>query len=216
MAVTAASIVRSAHEILQDLAGVYWPATELVRYMNEAQREIARLRPDQKTVTRDESLVAGARQTLAADVQALIDIPRNTTSKNTIRKVDMFQLDAVVSGWQAAATAADIIHFMHDMRDPRTFYVYPPASNGQQVNATFSLYPTAVADPSGPTYTGVTGNIDLPDHWATPILNYMLFRAFSKDAEYGGNAAEAVAYKALFDAATGEQLQSTAAVAPKN
>jgi hypothetical protein len=217
MAVTAASIVKSAQEILSDLAGVRWPAGELVRYLNEAQGEIARVRPDQKTITRNEALIAGAGQTIPADAQALIDIQGNAAGrKRAIRKIDQIQLEAVQRDWQSRAPGPEILHYMHDIRDPRTFYVYPPASEGQLVNVVLSLYPADVPDPVGSnTYNGVAGSIDLPDHWKTSILNYMLYRAYAKDAEYGGNAQMAAQYLALFDKDTGAQLASTAAVAPK-
>jgi len=217
MAVTAASLVQSAQEILSDVAGVRWPATELVRYMNEAQREIARIRPDQKTVTRTQALVAGARQTLPADVQALIDIQGNVGGRQrAIRKIEQIQLEAVMRDWQSRPPGPEILHFMHDIRDPRTFYVYPPAANGQQVNGVFALYPTPLLDILvGPLPDSVSGNIDLPDHWATAVLNYMLYRAYAKDAEYGGNSQLAAQYLALFKEDTSAQLASTAAVAPK-
>lgn len=215
MTTPAASIIQLAQELLNDTSGVRWPAPELVRYLNDGQLEVARLRPDQKTTTRDETLSAGARQTLANDVQALMDITTNPGSKAAIRKTDMPQLDAVVPGWQALPPATDIVHFMHDLRDPRTFYVFPPASEGQQVRCVVATYPTPVGNPSGPTYAAVTGTIGLPDHWGPTLLNYVMFRAHAKDSEFGGNATEAAAYKALFDAATESQLQSTAAVAPK-
>ena len=51
------------------------------------------------------------------------------------------------------------------------------------------------------------------DVWAEALLNFMLFKAYSKDAEFGGNAALSTGYYTLFNAALGVQLQSSSQVA---
>ena len=69
-------------------------------------------------------------------------------------------------------------------------------------------------DASGATAATVAGNIDIPDEWATALRYYVLFRAWSKDAEYGGNPQLAATNYGLFKAELGEQLESAATVAP--
>lgn len=216
MATTAQSIILRAQVALQDTEGVRWGAPELVNYLNDGQREIVRLRPDQKAGTVTLALAAGYKQALGAAHMALIDIPSNATGKHKrITKVDLVQLDAIDPVWRSKAPASEVAHFCHDLRDPRTFYVYPPAQSGLAVEAVVSVYPTDVAAPNGATFASVSGDIDLPDQWADALLNYVLFRAYSKDAEFGGNAQLAASYLGLFNAAIGSQLQSTATVAPK-
>jgi hypothetical protein len=105
---------------------------------------------------------------------------------------------------------------MHDLREPRVFQVYPPAATGASVDMTYALYPTDVPVPvDGWPASTVTGDIDLSDTWADALLNFVLFKAYSKDAEFGGNSQLASGYLALFNAAVGSQLQSTATVAPQ-
>lgn len=216
MATTAQSIILRAQTALQDVEGVRWGAPELVNYLNDGQREIVRLRPDQKSSTVTMTLVQGYRQAIGATHMALIDIPANATGKlKRITKVDLTQLDAIDPAWRSKTPAVEVIHFCHDLREPRTFYVYPPAQSGLTVEAVVSVYPTDVAPPSGAAFASVSGDIDLPDQWADALLNYVLFRAYSKDAEFGGNAGMAASYLGLFNAAVGSQLQSTATVAPK-
>jgi hypothetical protein len=218
MPISAQSIIRIAHETLHDVDGVRWPAFELVRYLNIGQREIVRLRPDQKCTTAPVPLVPGHRQQLPAVAMALMDIPNNATGrKRRITKVDVLQLDAVSPDWRSRPGATEIAHFMHDLREPRTFDVFPPAASGAQVDMSYSLYPVDVPVPvDGFAASSVSGNIDLPDHWESALLDYVLFRAYSKDVEFGGNAQMASSYLGMFNAAVGSQLQSTALVAPKN
>ena len=217
MPIPAQSIIRTAHETLHDEDGVRWPAFELVRYLNIGQRVIITFRPDQKYTTAPHTLAAGHRQQLPAAAMALMDIPNNATGrKRRITKVGALQLDAVSPDWRSRPGATEIAHFMHDLREPRTFDVYPPAASGAQVDVTYSLYPVDVPVPAdGSSASSVSGNIDLPDHWESALLDYVLFRAYSKDVEFGGNAQMASSYLGMFNAAVGSQLESTALVAPK-
>jgi len=212
---TAQSIISRAHTTLQDPDGVRWSAVELVDHLNVGQREIVRLRPDQKATTTAVTLTSGFRHTLPDGASTLIDIPNNRTGRfRRITKVDMVQLDAVMPDWRSRAAAAEIIHFMHDLREPRVFYTYPPAANAL-VDMVHSVLPTDVPTPTGPMASHVSGMIDLSAQWADALLNFVLFKAHSKDAEFGGNSQMAASYLGLFNAAVGSQLQSTATVAPQ-
>lgn len=216
MTTTVQSIIERAQIVLQDQDGVRWPATELVQHLNDAQRAYLEKRPDQKTETTDVVLVAGFRQLVPATAASLIDIHNNTAGRmRRITKVDPDQLDAVLPSWRSATPSAEVVHFMHDLREPRVFWVYPPAAASASVSMTRALYPVDAPVPGGPVWSTATGNLDLPDHAADAVLNFVLFKAYSKDAEFGGNSQLAAGYLALFNAAVGSQLQSTAQVAPK-
>jgi hypothetical protein len=217
MTITAQSLVQRIQTTLQDLAGVRWPATELVDHINVFQRELVRVRPDAKAKTTAVTLVAGFRQTVPTEAYSLMDIPSNATgSRKRITKVDVVTLDAVEPAWRSRAESGEVKHFMHDLREPLVFCVYPPAVAGTQVDAVYSVAPTDIATPGGAAYTTVTGNLDAQDQWADAAVNFGLFKAYSKDAEYGGNAQLAANYMGLVTAAVGSQLQSATAVAPKS
>ena len=215
MTTPAQSIIQRAQITLQD-DGTRWPASELVHHLNDGQREISRLRPDQTAWTYPITLGAGHIHLLPTTYQALIDIPNNASgAKRRITKVDMLQLDAVEPAWRSRTQSTEVKHFMHDLRDPRVFQVYPPVQSGTIVDAVVSEYPTDVTAPSGASFSSVTGNISLPGHWADALLNWVLFKSYAKDAEFGGNAQMAASYLGLFNAAIGSQFQSTATVAPQ-
>ena len=54
----------------------------------------------------------------------------------------------------------------------------------------------------------------LDDIYLSPITDWILYRAYSKDAEYGANEARAVASYQAFNAAIGVKTQADAAVTP--
>jgi hypothetical protein len=106
---------------------------------------------------------------------------------------------------------------MYDPRDPKVFYVYPPAaSSGASVEVVYSAYPSDITEPAdGAVYTAVTGNISLPDIYANLLTDYILYRAYTKDAEYAGNAARAQAHYGSFQAALSTEMNGTTGIAPK-
>lgn len=216
MTTPAQSIILDAQLELQDPSGIRWPATELVKHLHEGQLAIAQKRPDTTaTAVTFTPVAAGTRHTLPAGAASLIDIPRNAAGrKRAITKVDQVLLDATVRDWQGMTPSAEVLHFMHDLREPRVFLTYPPAAATTSLELVYSAYPASTPAASGAAASTVSGNLDLPDEWATALRYYVLYRAWSKDAEYGGNPQLAATNYGLFKAELGEQLESAATVAP--
>jgi hypothetical protein len=218
MTTSAQSIVNRAQIALQDLAGVRWPAPELVIYLNDAQRAAIVLRPDIKSGIQSFTPVQGARQTIPSTAMSLMDVARNSAGrKRALRKADLAMMDSIDRDWQSSAETNEFVHFMYDMREPNIFYLYPPSkATGSLIEIVTSNYPVDIAAPAGATASSVVGDVDVADQWVEPLLNYVLFRAYAKDVEYGGNAAMSSAYMGLFHTALSEQLQSSTAVSPKS
>lgn len=218
MTTPAQTIIQSAAETLQDLGAVRWSTAELVRYLNAGQLETVMLRPDSNTVNATFTCVAGAKQTLPTAAVRLLDITRNVasiSSKGVVRLVNRSLFDNHSPNWQAETGSVNIKHYMMDPADRTTFYVYPPAISTAQVNIVYAAYPTAVTIPAGgTTFTAVTGNIALPDIFANALVDYVLYKAFAKDAEQAGNGARSQAHYAAFGTALGVELQSAVGVTP--
>lgn len=224
MTITAQSVVRRATDLLQDPSSIRWPAHELVRWLNDAQRAIIKARPDALNVTATMTLAAGSRQdldnaALSPPPAKLIEITRNvaaTSAKESVTQVQRQILDDQVPGWHGLAGKVNVKHYMFDVRDPKTFYVYPPATALAQLEVMYCAYPTDIAEPAdGSTYADVAGNISLPDIFSDDVLNLVLYRAYSKDADYAGNAERAAAYLGMVATSLGAEIAATVAVAPK-
>ena len=215
MTISAQTVILDAHVVLQDLTGTRWPASELVRYLNDAQRAVVAKRPEVKATLEAYTCVAGEVQSLPSTAQSLIDVHSNALNR-PVTKVDRLVLEATDRNWMAA-TPGNPVHFMHTLTDPRKFYVYPPAKAETTLNCVFSNYPTDVGAPTAPgkLASTVTGNADLPDEYEAALLHFVLFRAYSKDAEFGGNAQLAGQHYQLFKSELGEQAQGSATVSPK-
>ena len=80
----------------------------------------------------------------------------------------------------------------------------------------YAGYPTDVAEPAdGALYTAVAGNISIPDIYANALLDYILYRAYSKDSEYAGNAQRAQSHYGAFVNTMGVEIKATVAAAPQ-
>ena len=92
--------------------------------------------------------------------------------------------------WHAAPTATAPIHYAFDERDQKRYYVFPPqpAAPGQ-VEIVYSATP--------PDAT-LTGPIAVSDLFQSALLDYILYRAYSKDSEYTRNDGKAENYYKSF------------------
>ena len=216
MPIPAQSIIRRCVETLQDNTSIRWPVSELVRYLNDAQREVILYRPDAAVTNASVPLVTGSRQNLPAGGTKLVEVVRNSAgTKRAVRMVNREILDAQLPGWHAQTGVTEILHYMYDPRDPRVFYVYPPATASAQLDIVYSAYPLDVTEPAdGSLYTAVAGNIGVPDIYTNALQDYILYRAYTKDSEYAGNAARAQAHYAAFANALGVEIKATVAVGP--
>jgi hypothetical protein len=218
MPISAQSIIRRCVETLQDTTSIRWPVPELVRYLNDGQREVVMYRPDSMVTNQTITCVAGSKQGLPSNGAKLIEVVRNARSAGTKRAVRMVNreiLDAQTPGWHNLTGVDDVLHFMYDPRDPRVFYVYPPATTNAQLDIVYASYPTDIVEPAdGSLHTAVTGDISLPDIYGNVLQDYILYRSYTKDSDYAGNAARAQAHYAAFANALGIEIRATIAVAP--
>lgn len=217
MPIPAQSVIRRCVETLQDNTSIRWPVSELVRYLNDAQREVILYRPDAAVTNASVPLVTGSRQNLPVGGTKLVEVVRNSAgTKRAVRMVNREILDAQLPGWHAQAGVTEILHYMYDPREPRVFYVYPPAAaTGAAVDLSYASMPADIAEPAeGALYTAVTGNLGIPDIYGNAVQDYVLYRAYTKDSEYAGNAARAQAHYGAFANALGVEVKATVAVAP--
>ena len=213
MTIPAQTVVQEIQLLLQDPLGTRWPAWELVYHLNDGQREIAAMRPDMFVKTVSYPLAYGARQRAPDDCVKLVELTRNTDGV-AIRQVERNTIDAVEPNWYQRARTNVIKNFTYDLRDPGTFYVYPPARGGTSVELVYSTAPVEIAPPIGDTSASVAGNIGVNDVFKNALIHFVLFRAFIKDAEYAANATLSAAHYQMFKAAVTDEFAARQAVRP--
>lgn len=226
MAVTkVVDIVKRAQTILQDTTAVRWPLSELQSWLNDAYKEVVMFRPDANSASAVVSLAAGARQKCAdsasinlPNLLRILDVVRNThasSDKRAIRRTDRKILDDQRPTWYGDTGSYTIQHYIYDDRLPHEFLVYPPAVVGTTVEMVYSACPTphTLSDSDlGNVATAETIKVD--DIYANALLDYVLYRAYSKDSEYAANQGLATAHYQAFSGSLGAKTTIDVNVSP--
>lgn len=209
--ITAQSLIDKATLLLFDATHVRWGATELLGWLNDGQRAIAALRHDAYVVTESMALVAGTKQALPTAGHVLVEVTRNmgasgTTPGRAIRPARMDEMNRQYPDWHTAPQAAVVENLLYDTRVPKVFYVFPPSDGTGKVEIMYSAAPSDITAPSV---------ITLDDIFAGALLDFMLYKAYSKDGEVPGAASRAVAHYQAFEAALGGSAQADASTTAK-
>jgi hypothetical protein len=174
-------------------------------WLNDGRREAAILRPDIYAVTTTLTLVAGSRQTLPVCALRLIDIPRNVNG-SAVTVTQRGLLDQHNPSWHQQTGAATIKHFMFDERIPTQFWVYPPATTAAQLEL--------VVEEAPDNYTTASVFSTHEELYDGAWVDYVCYRAFSKDAEYAGNEARASTHYEQFSNALKSGALVSVAISP--
>ena len=214
MSVTGQQIADKAETLLLDEANVRWSATELLGWINSGLGEIVTYKPTAYVTTTTMQCVAGTKQTLPADAITFIDVTRNmgaagTTPGRAITPVKRGTMDAVNPDWHTATASASARNFIFDPKNPKTFYVYPPqpATGMGHIEIAYGASP--------PPLASLAGNIPLDDTYESVLLDYVLYRAYSKDADSQPSLQRATTHYQAFANAVGAKLRFDFAVTPK-
>jgi hypothetical protein len=174
MATTVRSILNRAASLLNDEEHVRWEEAELLEWLNDGQRAVAKGPATDVYVLRDTiTAVAGTVQDLPTGAIRLIEVVKNTSSGSAIRQSDYAIVDVLSSTWRAASVGAAENYF-YDERNPLQFEVYPPQSGGEGIEVVYN------AQPGDAT---VSGNIIISDMYADSLIDYIVYRGLSKDTE---------------------------------
>ena len=125
-----------------------------------------------------------------------------TAPGRAARKVTRRLMDAQTPNWHSQTQSAVVQQYVYEPMSPKTFYVDPPSNGTTQAEVLYEASPPDVA-----TLSGV---IALDDVYANALLDYLLYRAYSKDSEFIGNAERAVLYRKAFETSLGLKAQSDA------
>lgn len=194
--ITVSSLLARAATLTQDTGNIRWPTSEGLDWLNDGQRELTKLHPEVSVKNVSTQLTANStKQALPADGFMFIDMPRNmgtdgTTPGQVIQEIKTDVIDNQVPDWHTAASLGYVKHFIFDPRNRKNYYVYPKApATPLFVELIYSVAPTDCT---------LGGTIQLDDIYANALLNYVLYRAYSKDTEYAGSAEIAAAYYQAF------------------
>lgn len=199
----ASAILDKAGRVLQDAGHDKWDEPELLDWLNAGQREIVIIDPTAHTTNEVIPLVAGTKQTLPTGRRVLLEVTRNmgtnsTTPGRVPDAITRKDINRENPNWHTGSASATVYHVIYDADiDATHFYVSPPQpANGMgSLEVICSTLPEEVEDETSP--------ITVDDAYEGALINYILFRAYSKDTSYAREDAAAGSYYKLFVALVG-------------
>lgn len=167
-------------------------------WLNDAQRAVVLVRPDANSVIANIGLVAGTKQAVPASYTRMLGVTRNmgadgNTPGKTIRLIDRQTLDDYNRDWHNDTAASSVEEIVYDdKKTPTVFYTVPPMSGATQIEAQLAKLPSNIAVPGDP--------IELSDVYVPPMVEWMLYRAYSLQAQAQGLTQRAAGhYQSFFN-----------------
>ena len=121
---TGANLISRIQDSLQDTTGVRWTEAELLRYINDAQREVVNFKPQASADHSNVQLVTGTEQSIPDVALSLIKVVRNmsatggsATGKKSIRLVDEDILNSIEPDWHDPTVTGCLLYTSPSPRD---------------------------------------------------------------------------------------------------
>jgi len=188
----ASDVINRASTILFDNTNVRWPTAELLNYASDGEREVILHRPDANSINTRVQLVGGTKQTLPVSGIRLLRVVRNSGTVASpaapgiaIRECSRIAMDVENPDWHFDSATLPVKHYMFDPIDPKTYYVYPAAPG--TLGALAAAYIEIIYSATPVALTTVGQTMTLQDQYLNPVLDWVLYRAYTKDASYAGN-----------------------------
>lgn len=214
---TVRQVLANVRTTLQDIADAAqvrrWSDAELIHWLNEAYQATVALKPGVGAVTDVLELTKGVRQQIPDGGIRLVDVVRNTASSSDgypVTPVNRAEMDAVDPGWYRLPEELNIEHYMVDDQNPKSFYVYPPAAAGAEVEIIYVSVPAPhTAEPAA-----LDDAVPVDDAYVPALTDYILYRGFDKDSDYAGNMARSGKHFQAFSALLGQRIKIEASTSP--
>lgn len=175
----AQAVIDRARLALHDDDGVRWPDPELLMYVADGQHMVANVKPTATATTVHRSLAAGStRQQAPNDCALVLNVIRNVGGRAVVM-TSKKALDAMIADWHSDQDS-EVEHWVYDMTEDRdVFYVHPAPAQALEVEIVYSRRP--------PASVQVGDELMLSDQYINALIDWVLYRAFGKDSDYGGN-----------------------------
>lgn len=229
---TAREIMEKAAILLQDEEHIRWPLDELAGWINDAVSAIILAKPSASSESRVMELDAGTLQRVPQNggqpqPLMLVRVVRNLRSAGTggsareggriITATDRATLDALSPYWHDrnyVPFRREVRQYVYDEANPLEFYAYPGNDGNGLIEIIVSVIPARVVAQGDATEIASWGMpVGLPEPYSVPLLDYVLYRSFSKDAE-GADPGRAGAHYTQFATAIGLKIEVERATSP--
>lgn len=205
-------LIDEAARLVVDKNMIRWDKAFWVDAFNSAVRAILAIRSDALTANEDFVCVEGSTQTIPVDARFVVDVLRNKGGAAISGNVDLKMLDDYRPEWRSEPLASAAKAWLYDDRNPTTFYMYPPVVSGTTIECVFAKVPTPITESDYDSET----KCELNPMYDNAIIEWLVYRAFSEDAEFTANAARATTALNAFRTMLGDKSQADSIVQQKS
>jgi hypothetical protein len=163
---------------------------ELLTYVNAGMKEISTIRPDLFLAIGDYTCIQSQCEQVITfqDAQRLV-MPICIHGGAALTRFDISTIDTFLPQWRAATPAA-ATQWAQYQGDPLRFFIYPPApASVQTLDIQYIKLPVTLL--IGDTIT------EIPVNMIPALVDYVVFRASSKDDEHSDSGRAVASYGAF-------------------
>lgn len=183
-------LITRAKITAQDVDFVQWPEAEWLSWYNECLLALASARTDAGAETRTVTIKPGSRQTIPEDSNKLIEVVRNDATGRAIRPIDRKVLDEQNPVWHKE-TGTEPKYYSYDSAVPTVYYLFPGVTGAtHEIDIVVAKSPTPA--------TSSEADVPVEDWFAPAIVNYILYRAYLKNAEYTNDLTRSEYFRRAF------------------
>lgn len=190
------------------------PLSELCDWLNDGLTAIVLQKPSATAQTVTLDLKEGTLQQLPSHFSSILRPVRNVRGEKSDRRPRKVvtvtsgeTINAIKPDWHDSYSvpfAQQVKHFIYDEANPKAFYVYPGNDGTGYLEAVLSAVPAEVEAKGDPAeLASYDVAIPIDDVYFGVLLDYVMYRARSKDAQESGNAQRAALHYQQFANALG-------------
>ena len=208
-------IVTSISEVLQDADQITWTGPQVWDWIYDSELAVVLARPDANPSTGKLTMIAGTRQNISALPGALriLDVIRNVGASDepgrAMRRVGRGVLDAYNPDWHSAAQTSIAQEYVFDDRNSKVVYVNPPN------DGTGFIEVMVAQSPASYNKNDLDQVISVDDSYVPALIEWALYRAFSRDSDVTPNWQRAQAHRQAFFDILGVKSNSDIALSLK-
>ncbi|EEM1821285.1 hypothetical protein GKA92_24650, partial [Salmonella enterica subsp. enterica] len=189
--ITIAELVGRVNTQLTDPLWLRWPLAELCDYYNDAVRAVILVRPDAGASVEALACVPDSRQLLPPGALRIIDVIRITGGR-ALLPVPREVLDNQYPDWHDMRGEPE--RYVYSEVTPWLFWLFPAPEVAMSIDAVVCRVP----DVAKISQMDDTAEVQVDEIYVNPLVDWMLYRAFSKDVAGGASPAKAMQHYQAF------------------
>lgn len=181
------NLIDQAARLVVDSQMIRWDMDFWVDAYNSAIKAVISVRPDALTRTQEISCVAGSTQDIPAKARYLIDVIRNVDGNAITGPTPLKMFNDYRPDWRTQKEKPQASTYLYDERNADNFYLYPPVVAGTKIEAVFAFEPVEITVQDYQSNTPC----ELNPMYDNPIIEWLIYRAFSEYSEITANSQRA-------------------------